>query len=122
MGSTKEYFVETTYKLSNASLPKVNILDIFLDSAFKRGFDILAALFGLILRSPIFLINITMLKRESPGLAFYRGKRAGRDGNPFGILKFRTMYERPESYQGPAVTAQDDNRITPLGHWLRDTK
>ncbi len=32
------------------------------------------------------------------------------------------MYERPESYQGPRVTAQDDPRVTRLGHWLRATK
>lgn len=30
------------------------------------------------------------------------------------ILKFRSMYERPESYQGAKVTAQDDPRITPV--------
>ena len=32
------------------------------------------------------------------------------------------MYERPESYTGARVTARDDHRITPFGHWLRDTK
>jgi hypothetical protein len=32
------------------------------------------------------------------------------------------MYERPESYAGPRVTAQDDERVTPIGRWLRDTK
>jgi lipopolysaccharide/colanic/teichoic acid biosynthesis glycosyltransferase len=53
---------------------------------------------------------------------FYRGERIGRRGKVFKILKFRTMYETPESYQGPRVTAHDDARITPLGQWLRDTK
>ena len=38
------------------------------------------------------------------------------------MLKFRTMYERPSSYAGPPVTCQGDDRITPIGHWLRDTK
>ncbi|PIW21084.1 MAG: hypothetical protein COW33_00065 [Anaerolineae bacterium CG17_big_fil_post_rev_8_21_14_2_50_57_27] len=32
------------------------------------------------------------------------------------------MYERPESYQGAKVTAQDDPRITPVGIWLREAK
>jgi lipopolysaccharide/colanic/teichoic acid biosynthesis glycosyltransferase len=46
----------------------------------------------------------------------------GRNEKPFRILKFRTMYEAPASYAGPSVTASGDTRITPLGHWLRDTK
>ena len=46
----------------------------------------------------------------------------GRKGNIFNILKFRTMYETPESYSGPRVTAHDDPRVTPLGRWLRNTK
>jgi hypothetical protein len=32
------------------------------------------------------------------------------------------MYERAASYQGPRITADGDDRITPLGHWLRETK
>ncbi len=43
-------------------------------------------------------------------------------GKGFGILKFRTMYERAESYAGPRVTGKQDRRITPLGQWLRNTK
>jgi len=88
----------------------------------KRAFDILASFFGLILLSPFFLFIAFRIKRESPGPIFYGGKRAGRDNDPFQIWKFRTMYEKPESYQGPTVTAQDDKRITPLGQWLRNTK
>ena len=46
----------------------------------------------------------------------------GKNGRHFKILKFRTMYECPESYAGPPLTCRDDRRITPLGRWLRDTK
>ena len=63
-----------------------------------------------------------LCRREGPGPVFYRGPRLGKNGRVFGILKFRTMYECPASYRGPRVTAQDDDRITPLGKWLRDTK
>jgi lipopolysaccharide/colanic/teichoic acid biosynthesis glycosyltransferase len=62
------------------------------------------------------------VRRESPGPAFYRGQRTGKDGKPFRIVKFRTMYEDSRSYRGPHVTAEDDPRVTPLGKWLRDTK
>lgn len=94
----------------------------WLRSAFKRLLDVLASALGLLLLSPLFAILAIALKREEPGSIFYRGPRAGRGGREFGILKFRTMYERPESYAGPRITAQDDERITPVGKWLRDTK
>jgi lipopolysaccharide/colanic/teichoic acid biosynthesis glycosyltransferase len=52
----------------------------------------------------------------------YRGARAGRGGREFRILKFRSMYETPESYEGDPITSHDDPRVTRLGHFLRDTK
>jgi lipopolysaccharide/colanic/teichoic acid biosynthesis glycosyltransferase len=93
-----------------------------LDRLLKRASDLCAAFSGLILLSPFFILIAVLIKRESPGPVFYRGPRAGQNGKTFQILKFRTMYERPESYQGARVTAAGDNRITPLGQWLRDSK
>ncbi|HVN56627.1 MAG TPA: sugar transferase, partial [Anaerolineaceae bacterium] len=84
--------------------------------------DIILAVIGLIALSPLFLLLAYMVKRDTPGPVFYRGRRAGKNGTLFQILKFRTMYEKEESYAGPKVTAQGDRRITPLGKWLRDTK
>lgn len=92
------------------------------NAAIKRILDVFFSLFGLLLLAPFFIFIIVLIKREGPGPIFYRGPRSGRYGQEFGILKFRTMYERPASYQGPRVTAKDDDRITPLGRWLRDTK
>ncbi|MCS6994180.1 MAG: sugar transferase [Anaerolineales bacterium] len=91
-------------------------------NAVKRLFDIVMSLIGMILLAPVGIIIAILIKRDSPGPVFYRGLRAGKDGKPFKILKFRTMYERPESYAGPRVTARGDSRITPLGAWLRYTK
>ena len=88
----------------------------------KRLMDVVVSLLALILLSPIFLWIALRIKRDSPGPVFYRGPRLGKDGREFYILKFRTMHENPESYQGPRVTAQDDPRITRFGAWLRDTK
>jgi lipopolysaccharide/colanic/teichoic acid biosynthesis glycosyltransferase len=90
--------------------------------AFKRAFDFMVALFGLILLFPFFGIIAILIKRDSPGPVFYWGPRIGRYGRQFGMLKFRTMYETPRSYRGPRVTSKEDDRITPLGKWLRDTK
>ncbi len=93
-----------------------------LNGFFKRAFDLVGAFLGLVFVSPFFLLIALWIKRESPGPVFYRGSRLGKDGKPFGILKFRTMYERPASYAGPRLTTNGDNRITPLGCWLRETK
>jgi len=88
----------------------------------KRSLDVLSTFFGLILLSPFFLFIAIRIKRDSPGPVFYRGPRSGRHGKVFQILKFRTMYESPESYQGPQVTGKNDTRITKFGSWLRDSK
>lgn len=71
----------------------------------KRLLDILAAALGLLVLSPFFAVVAWAIKRDSPGPVFYHGRRARWGGREFHILKFRTMYERPESYQGAKVTA-----------------
>jgi diguanylate cyclase (GGDEF)-like protein len=94
----------------------------FLKSTIKRLFDISLSAFGIIILAPFLTLIALLIQRDSPGPIFFWGTRAGRNGKPFRILKFRTMYERPESYAGPRVTAEGDSRITPLGAWLRYTK
>jgi lipopolysaccharide/colanic/teichoic acid biosynthesis glycosyltransferase len=93
-----------------------------LDDMLRRVIDIALTLLGMIALSPLFLLVSIAIKRSSPGPVFYWGARAGKDGKIFKILKFRTMYERKESYEGPKVTPEDDPRITPLGRILRQTK
>lgn len=93
-----------------------------LNNALKRSLDMIASFFGLLFLSPLFAFLAALIKLDSPGPIFFKGKRAGRGGKPFYILKFRTMYERPESYQGPKITGNGDDRITRVGQWLRDTK
>ena len=88
----------------------------------KRAFDFTAALLGLILLAPFFVLIAILIKRDSPGPVFYWGPRIGQYGIIFKMLKFRTMYETLKSYSGPRITAREDDRITPLGKWLRDTK
>lgn len=116
-----------TYTNQRTILKNFRIFDIALIFAVgknlaKRIFDISFALIGLLLLLPVFFYISILIKRDSPGPVFFWGSRMGKGGKPFKMLKFRTMYERQESYQGPRVTADGDDRITPLGHWLRDTK
>lgn len=82
----------------------------------------LASALGMFLLSPVFGIIAIAIKHDSPGPVFYHGRRAGQHGREFFIHKFRTMYERKESYVGPRITAEDDPRITRFGRWLRNTK
>lgn len=93
-----------------------------LGDRLKRVFDLLVACIGMVLLAPVFGYIVLLIRRDSLGPVFYRGRRMGRNGKVFNILKFRTMYETPLSYQGPRITAQDDPRITALGRWLRATK
>ena len=93
-----------------------------INCTLKRTQDIFFAFFGLLFLSPLFIFIAILIKRDSPGPIFFRGKRAGKYEKPFDILKFRTMYERPESYNGEKVTGNGDIRITRVGQWLRDTK
>jgi lipopolysaccharide/colanic/teichoic acid biosynthesis glycosyltransferase len=101
---------------------KITTNHSWLNDAMKRAMDIVVSFFGLICLSPFMVLIAFLVKRDSPGPVFYWGPRIGRYGRVFKMLKFRTMYESPKSYRGPRVTSKDDDRITPLGKWLRDTK
>jgi lipopolysaccharide/colanic/teichoic acid biosynthesis glycosyltransferase len=94
----------------------------FVGKIIKRLFDLLLAALGLFFLSPFFVLIALLIKRSAPGPVFYRSQRLGRGGKPFHILKFRTMVASPGHQPGPRITAMDDQRITPLGRWLRDTK
>jgi len=87
-----------------------------------RGRDIIISFLGLLMLSPLLGIIAILIRRDSPGPIFYWAHRVGRDGKLIKILKFRTMYDRPESFQGARITAQNDPRVTSVGQWLRDTK
>lgn len=97
-------------------------LEISVGLCTKRILDIVLSLTLLVFLIPIFFLIAILIKIDSPGPVFYRGPRCGLKGKDFKILKFRTMYERPESHNGLRVTARNDPRVTRLGRWLRDTK
>jgi lipopolysaccharide/colanic/teichoic acid biosynthesis glycosyltransferase len=108
------------YKSATAPPPPAE--SRLVERALRRGLDVLAAAWGLLCLSPVFLVLAWLIRHDTPGPVFFRGRRAGKGGREFAILKFRTMYERPECYAGPLITAEDDGRVTPFGAWLRHTK
>jgi exopolysaccharide biosynthesis polyprenyl glycosylphosphotransferase len=92
--------------------------DNWLSVAAKRSLDIVLSLLFLLIASPVFLISILLIKRESKGPAFFIQERIGRDGRPFRMLKFRTMHQEL-SGDAPAPDSPFDARITRIGRYLR---
>ncbi|MBQ4018083.1 MAG: sugar transferase [Paludibacteraceae bacterium] len=85
----------------------------------KRAFDIVASAVGLIVLSPLLALIALQVKISSRGPVLYSQERIGLYGLPFRIYKFRTMIDHAEAQTGPQITADNDPRITQLGHWLR---
>jgi len=84
----------------------------------KRLFDIIFSFIGLIFSSIFLLIFALMVKINSKGPVFFRGRRVGKNGKVFRIFKFRTMVDNAESLGGPS-TAADDQRLIKIGRFLR---
>lgn len=84
----------------------------------KRIFDIIFSLIGIILSFLFLLIFSILIKLESPGPAFYKGERAGKDGKNFKMLKFRSMVLNADKIGGPS-TSGDDPRLLKIGKFLR---
>ena len=71
--------------------------------------------------SPFLLVIAAAVKLTSPGPVFYRQVRAGRSGQPFTMLKFRSMMSGADR-SGPLVTSRADPRVTSVGGLLRAAK
>lgn len=98
--------------------------------AAKRTFDLVLALVGIIALAPVGLLLAASVKFTSSGPVIFRQTRVGQNGNPFELLKFRTMVENAEEIQaelapesleenGPLFKMKDDPRITSVGRFLR---
>ena len=106
-------------------LPVINIRYVPLSNAFnsfiKRCVDIVGALFGIILFSPIMLVVAILIKATSPGPLIYRQDRVGLHNKPFQMYKFRSMVVQPESEEKKCWTTKGDARVTGVGKFIRST-
>ena len=87
-------------------------------AASKRAFELVFAAVALVLLVPVLLLTAAAVASSSRGPVLFRQPRVGRGGEPFTIVKFRTM----RSVEGapPAAWATSDGaRITRAGRWLR---
>lgn len=118
---TYDYLVGSVRSSHILGAPLIEISPQILTSweiFFKRSFDICFAFFALLFLSPVYAIIAILVKWNDPGPAMYKQERIGRNGEPFFIYKFRSMYIDAEK-AGPALSKDNDPRITPIGRWLR---
>jgi lipopolysaccharide/colanic/teichoic acid biosynthesis glycosyltransferase len=98
---------------------------------FKRAMDIVLSVVMLVLCLPLFLLVALLLKISSRGPVLYRQIRAGENGYPFPLYKFRSMVANAEALlpqvvdidrlPEPVFKLKDDARVTPVGRILRRT-
>ena len=90
-------------------------------AVLKRGGDILMSLCVAVLGCiPMALIAL-LIKLDSKGPVIFRQERLGKDGKPFTMLKFRSMYDDAEQ-NGPQWAEKEDDRCTKIGCFLRKTR
>ncbi|PHI20190.1 polyprenyl glycosylphosphotransferase [Lewinellaceae bacterium SD302] len=84
----------------------------------KRIIDVVVSALFLLLFSPLYAIIAYQVRRSSDGPIFYTQERIGLNGEPFQIIKFRSMYLDAEA-GGPQLSSDTDNRCTPWGGKMR---
>ena len=85
----------------------------------SRALDLLLAGVLVVLTSPLLLAAVLAIRLESPGPAFYRQRRVGKDGVPFELWKLRTMVPGAEAMGAGIYIVEGDPRITRVGRILR---
>jgi lipopolysaccharide/colanic/teichoic acid biosynthesis glycosyltransferase len=99
-------------------------IERLVELGIKRGIDAASSAVGLLLLTPLLLVVAAAIRMTSPGPAIFRHQRLGKNGVPYTVYKFRTMYEDAEGRtqrdaQGATVIPEVDPRVTPLGRFLR---
>jgi exopolysaccharide biosynthesis polyprenyl glycosylphosphotransferase len=97
--------------------------------AMKRGMDVIISAFLLVALAPLLAAIAMLILLDSGRPVLFRQRRAGREGRPFTMMKFRTMVADAEERLGdlvdlekldqPAFKIQDDPRVTRAGRLLR---
>lgn len=87
----------------------------------KRLFDIIVSAVGLLVLAPILAVVLFLVWRQDRHSPFYLGQRVARGGGTFRMVKIRSMVINADR-TGVESTGAGDNRITPLGHFIRRWK
>lgn len=89
------------------------------ETNIKRFVDCILSGLVLLVLSPFFAVLAILIKCMSKGPVIYKQERIGRHGRPFIMYKFRTMRVNAECDGKPCLTKDDDERIVPLGKFMR---
>ncbi|MBY0401799.1 exopolysaccharide biosynthesis polyprenyl glycosylphosphotransferase [Myxococcota bacterium] len=88
----------------------------------RRALDVVGASLLLLLASPVLALTALAIKLDSPGPVLFRQRRLGKDDKPFMMNKLRSMCDHAESKSGAVFTAENDDRITRVGYFIRRTR
>ena len=99
---------------------KQDLLPVW-QQVLKRALDVGVSALFMLLASPVYAFTAFMVRSSSPGPVFYRQPRIGKNGVPFDIIKFRSMYLDAEK-AGPALSSDHDPRITKWGRFMRKVR
>ncbi len=87
----------------------------------KRVFDVVVSAAILVLLAPVMALIAVVIKLTSRGPVIYQQKRVALDGREFTMYKFRSMYISQEDQDGLQDVRKGDDRVTPVGRFLRRT-
>ena len=85
---------------------------------FKRLFDFLISLIGLLVLSPVFIVLIILVRIKIGHPVFFTQERIGKGEKPFLMLKFRTMTDARDS---DGNLLPDEERFSRFGNFLRNS-
>ncbi len=88
-------------------------------AAVKRAMDLVLGSLFMILSLPFWLVTAIAIVVDDGRPVLLRQTRTGRDGEPFGMLKFRTMYRQDQDTASMSLAKEKDHRVTRVGSWLR---
>jgi exopolysaccharide biosynthesis polyprenyl glycosylphosphotransferase len=91
------------------------------EGVVKRGLDIAISLVASVLLVPTCALVALAIRLDSAGPIFYRQQRMGRNGRPFWVYKFRSMYVNAEN-GSPLLASKGDPRVTRVGRFLRKVR
>jgi exopolysaccharide biosynthesis polyprenyl glycosylphosphotransferase len=124
--------VHTVEGLPMLGLPAIRLSNS--SKLLKRAVDVLGAMAGLLILSPLFAVVALLIKRDSRGHIFFRQVRMGSNDECFRIYKFRTMVADADVRKHEVAhlnkhldgdprmfKIDDDPRVTRVGRWLRRT-